>query len=70
MKLNDLIPLGFLVFGGFFVYSLLKNIWSLITSDKKNEKMSMKSLSQHFSLTIISVILLFLFIAFIVPKAQ
>jgi hypothetical protein len=63
----DIVSLGFVVIGGFFVFSLLKAIWQLITTEWKDGEFSALKVLGVFKWTILSLILLILFIAFVVP---
>lgn len=66
MEKSSIIALGFLIIGGAFVYTLLKALWDLISTDVKG-KTDAKSMLKHFKRPLISFLILILFIAFIVP---
>jgi len=70
MNNQDIIALGFLILGGLFVVTLLKNLWTVITNDWTSEKLSLVNLIKIFKATIFSLLLFIFFVAYILPRLQ
>jgi len=66
----DIIPLGFLVIGGFFVYSLLMAIFKLLSFNLPPNGNYGKEMFKIFRTTIFSFIALMIFVLFILPILQ
>ncbi len=59
--------IGILVLGGLFVVTLLKSLWKLINTDWDQEKFNGSTVLSVLMWPIVSLILLIVFIAYILP---
>lgn len=65
-----MVSLGFLLFGGGFVVTLLKALGKVLTTDWDKEKFSAVSVLNLFKWPLIFFVLLCLFIAYGIPYAE
>ncbi len=65
-----MVSIGFLVFGGGFVITLLKSIGKVLTTDWDKETFSAGSVLNVFKWPLIFFVLLCLFIAYGIPLAE
>jgi len=69
MENSSIIALGFLIFGSAFMYTLLKSLWILISTDVKG-KADAKTMLNHFKLPLLALVVLIIFASVIVPMLK